>query len=794
MIRVMFNRIGTRLIGTAIIASALAALLLVAACSGDESTPTASSGGDGAASQLPTGEALTPTPSPTPTAIPSPTFTPTPTPISFSVALPLPPTATPRPTATPGPTPTAKELDELKAVLESELPTLRMLHETVVLNDGRILFAGGELPTVANNGLIISEPHPLFEVYDPVAEDWSLAHLFDAALVFPRLLKLSNGDIFVHALDLSDVDADSDELPLPSAFLMDGETLAITPISPPLGARVSPDLILLDDGKVAAIGGIDVLSESSIFAVPVSHAVEIYDPAADVWIEGTPQIGELERSYNFWEQTNVSQWVFPLPGSKILTFRVGEVPRVENDPSDDVGLIELLDLSTGTWEPLATLKYDYSDSPWHSVVSEPDVLHIIHDERIESFNLSTKELSITYAFDNAIFRGGERNSSGRHAFSMNASVTELPDGRYLIAGGEGGNGSSLPGTTTTLYDPATGYWAWGPELAVSRSRHSATVLNDGSVLLFGGITLWEENESEGVPTGSMEIIQIQELARVDTVTPPAAVGLGNPWELCVEAMRLETLPQLATFNVNQAEPALNILTEAAKSVWEPSSYSMASASMRFNRDEPSMDSPSTNQHCNYFAYLFDDADSYQRDWLYLKHRNIDRHEQIVGIARTVYTRSLVSWWRDNPDWTVSEADAKGDGRELILATLDQEFINNLVDLKIDGVEQLNGVDVYRIHGKITYEGVHYGSTVTYWIGVEDNRVRQLLHKWDTAWNWVEGDDPIQYEYDLTEFSAFEEDFDIQTSTDSGGASASTGIRVAKVCGCQWTFSGSFRGG
>jgi len=64
------------------------------------------------------------------------------------------------------------------------------------------------------------------------------------------------------------------------------------------------------------------------------------------------------------------------------------------------------------------------------------------------------------------------------------SATLLPDGRVLLAGGQG-----LPGTGdgTELFDPAAGTFTEGPKLLAERAYHQAVLLPGGKVLLAGGI-------------------------------------------------------------------------------------------------------------------------------------------------------------------------------------------------------------------------------------------------------------------------------------------------------------------
>src|SRR5437773_5331937 len=64
------------------------------------------------------------------------------------------------------------------------------------------------------------------------------------------------------------------------------------------------------------------------------------------------------------------------------------------------------------------------------------------------------------------------------------TATLLPNGKVLVAGGGGINGSLA---SAELYDPASGTWAATGRLATARLEHTATLLPNGKVLVAGGV-------------------------------------------------------------------------------------------------------------------------------------------------------------------------------------------------------------------------------------------------------------------------------------------------------------------
>jgi hypothetical protein len=71
------------------------------------------------------------------------------------------------------------------------------------------------------------------------------------------------------------------------------------------------------------------------------------------------------------------------------------------------------------------------------------------------------------------------------------TATLLDDGRVLVAGGRAIDPLTLaeqPSDTAEIYDPRTDAWTPTPPMPVARAFHTATLLDDGRVLLVGGDT------------------------------------------------------------------------------------------------------------------------------------------------------------------------------------------------------------------------------------------------------------------------------------------------------------------
>lgn len=86
-------------------------------------------------------------------------------------------------------------------------------------------------------------------------------------------------------------------------------------------------------------------------------------------------------------------------------------------------------------------------------------------------------------------------SEPMHTARHSHTATLLPDGRVLVAGGLQSRDDGLDSRdsqeldSAEVYDPAEDEWSPAPSLSTGRGKHTATALDDGRVLVVGGILL-----------------------------------------------------------------------------------------------------------------------------------------------------------------------------------------------------------------------------------------------------------------------------------------------------------------
>jgi hypothetical protein len=317
------------------------------------------------------------------------------------------------------------------------------------------------------------------------------------------------------------------------------QTGTFTPTGSMTVPRAGHTATLLPDGRVLITGGYTACISGS--SCP-DHA-ELYDPATGTFTatgsmataSATGAVllpnGKVLVGY---DQTTASVELYdPSTGEfhtigKPATLKGVGFSALLNDGRVLLGA-ELYDPVSGTFSPIANwpVLQDY----WYPfVLADGEVLFVpvdsvsgcdIYDPATGTFNrtraIAYYELppAATSLLNGAVlFAGGSDGWLGwaqlydpaagivahpRMSFRDFPSATLLPDGTVLVAGGQGLYGVTL--SSAEIYDPAISGFSTTGSLASARHAHTATLLNNGQVLITGG-TAFTAGGSQPLPVGT----------------------------------------------------------------------------------------------------------------------------------------------------------------------------------------------------------------------------------------------------------------------------------------------------
>ncbi|MEP6638489.1 MAG: kelch repeat-containing protein, partial [Chloroflexota bacterium] len=150
--------------------------------------------------------------------------------------------------------------------------------------------------------------------------------------------------------------------------------------------------------------------------------------------------------------------------------------NASKNSSSALASAELFDPASGRWTPTASMS---KPRAYPSVT-------VLRDGTV---------LVAGGAFDNAPLALAERYDpvSGRwspvsqmNVLRLHHTATLLDDGRVLVVGGGTSTTNKASTATAEIYDPASRKWTRTASMATARSYHTATLLEDGRVLVVGG--------------------------------------------------------------------------------------------------------------------------------------------------------------------------------------------------------------------------------------------------------------------------------------------------------------------
>ena len=417
-------------------------------------------------------------------------------------------------------------------------------HKGILLDDGRVLMAGGFTGFVANNNLIIPSPVGPVQIYNPSTEEWALLEPIEGPGLLYSIVELADKKILMVGMR-----SDEEGEVVPMASLFDAASDSWTAAPRPTALRAQPNLLLLQDGRVLMTGGWAVTdNDAMFFADPENlNSSEIFEPSTGLWTQAAPTHKVME-------------------GQRLSLLEDGRVLAIGTawDTYDPTSHAEVYDPATDEWSVLESLDPHYVPT---NVVRLADGRLLVTGDYTATDNASivhraagvvTLQLPdgalLTFEYDDTGIQSvqlpdGTRISNadfGARFFGAKlydpstdlwapagmtapaglmihpreaATLTLLPDGRVLAAGGvkvdlpwrffRTQDPSSEDPTLisfTEIFDPVTGLWSLGPELSEPRVDHSATALPDGRVLIAGGIGLTRTENPEIYPLAASEVI------------------------------------------------------------------------------------------------------------------------------------------------------------------------------------------------------------------------------------------------------------------------------------------------
>ncbi len=309
-------------------------------------------------------------------------------------------------------------------------------HSAILLPSGKVLVVGG--------AAMLSSPSA--ELFDPSTNTWTSAGSTVANLAHPGLVLLSDGKV-LRAGGSGSTDAD----------VYNPVTNAWSPVASMTIARTDNTLTMLPNGKVLSAGG----------RGPGPYTIaEVYDPSLNTWTQTPPM--SAERSYGHVAAVLPNGKVLLVGGFNGATFQLLTSTDLY-DPATNTWS-SAGSLPAGRWYPTATLLLSgrvLIAGGWNGADSNPF--------------LSSSEL-----FDPAanVWTSTASMSTGRTAHT----ATPLQGGKVLVVGGYHASGSSSPAylDAAEIYDPSTNTWASAAAIPGARAYHTATLLQNGKVLVAGG--------------------------------------------------------------------------------------------------------------------------------------------------------------------------------------------------------------------------------------------------------------------------------------------------------------------
>jgi hypothetical protein len=362
------------------------------------------------------------------------------------------------------------------AVSDIQMSTSRFRPTATLLPTGKVLVAGGRSEDADFNVEVLDSA----ELYDPETGRFAAAGSpMTAKRYIHTATRLNDGRVLIAG------GADGEGGVHASAEIYDPDTDTFTPTAGPMSSpRFAHRAVLLRDGKVLLVGGDDGASFLT--------TAEVYEPASGTFsvIDGVP--GQFP-SATLLADGRVLVAGGAIEGQTLATAAIYD-PATESFTASQGTMSSARFLHFATLLPSGKVLVGGGFHSFTFQDSGPEA--DLYDPESDTFTPTARPLNIA--------RG-------------DVSSAPLPEGKVLISGGS--DRAGLPLTSGEVYDPEQDGFAVTGGLNSSRIDHTATRLQSGEVLLTGGVS--DASELERHALASAEVLDPSDERFTPTATPMA---------------------------------------------------------------------------------------------------------------------------------------------------------------------------------------------------------------------------------------------------------------------------------